>query len=141
MERPDPVRWLWYAFGGGLPARCRTWVLHDLTCRTWPLRHTLRGLVQVAPVVAVLLLIVPGSLPIRAASVTAGLLLGLLYSAAYQDEITEHRVAKAGYPVGTARRVRDQAHAVEREAQAERYAQIWRQAPTAPTSPISERPE
>ena len=36
--RPGPVRWFWYALGGRLPARYRPWVLHDLTCRTWPLR-------------------------------------------------------------------------------------------------------
>ena len=125
-RRPGPVRWSWYAFGGRLPARHRGWVLHDLTCRTWAVRHLVRASVQVAPVVAILLLVVPGSWAIRIAAVTAGLLLGLLYSCAYMDEIAEHRVAQAGYPVGTARQVRDESHAEERAADRERYNRTWR---------------
>lgn len=132
MKRPGPIRWLWYAYGGALPERNGSWVLHDLTCRTWPLRHLLRAMVQVAPVVAVLLLVVPGSISVRLAGVTAGVLLGLFYSCAYMHEITEHRAAKAGYPVGMARQVQLEAHAEEREADAERYARTWRQAPTDP---------
>jgi hypothetical protein len=124
--RPDPARWLWYAFGGGLPDRYRGWVLHDLTCRTWPLRHMVRAALQVAPVVAVLLLVVPGPLTVRIASVAAGVLLGLFYSGAYMHEIVEHRAAKAGYPVGTARQIQQQAHAEQRAAEAQRYARTWR---------------
>jgi Family of unknown function (DUF5313) len=33
--RPDPLHWLWYALGGGLPPRYRDWVLHDATAPTW----------------------------------------------------------------------------------------------------------
>ena len=29
--RPDPLHWLWYAVGGGLPPRYRAWVGHDVT--------------------------------------------------------------------------------------------------------------
>jgi len=133
VERPGPVRWLWYAVGGRLPARYREWVLHDLTGRTWGLRHFARALVQVAPFVVALLLLVPGPLTVRVAAVTAGLLLGLLYSGAYMYEIVEHRVAQAGYPVGTAQQVRDQANSVVRQADAERYARTWRR-------PESDRP-
>src|SRR5687767_11674981 len=43
---PGPVRWLLYAYGRGLPAEYREWVLHDLTTRTWALRQLLRSLVQ-----------------------------------------------------------------------------------------------
>ena len=43
IRRPDPLRWLWYAYGGGLPARFAPWVLHDTTCRTWWLRHLVRA--------------------------------------------------------------------------------------------------
>jgi hypothetical protein len=101
-------------------------VLHDVTCRTWALRHFARALVQVAPVVPVLLVLVPGSLTIKIAAVGGGLLLGLFYSGAYMYEIVEHRVAGAGYPVGTAREIRDRAGAADREADAERYARMWR---------------
>jgi hypothetical protein len=125
-KRPDPLHWLWYAYGGRLPRRYREWVLHDLSCRTWPLRHLARALLQVLPVVVVLLLVVPGELTIRVAAVTAGVLLGMLYSGAYMNEIAEHRAAKAGYPVGIAREVREEAQHDQRAAQAQRYARIWR---------------
>jgi hypothetical protein len=131
IRRPDPVRWLWYAVGGRLPSRYSAWVLHDLTCRTWGLRHSVRALVQVAPVVVGLLLVVPGSLGVRAAAVTAGSLLGLLYSCAYLYEIAQHRAGQAGYRPGTAATVRGEAHAEARQAQAERYALTWRPAPPA----------
>ena len=58
--RPGPLRWFWYAVGGRLPARYRSWVLHDLTCRTWPLRHLARLVAQLAPVAIVLVLLLPG---------------------------------------------------------------------------------
>jgi hypothetical protein len=35
ITRPDPLRRLWYAYGGGLAPRYREWVLFDATCRTW----------------------------------------------------------------------------------------------------------
>jgi hypothetical protein len=126
IRRPDPVHWLWYAYGGRLPSRYRGWVCHDLTTRTWPLRHVVRALLQVAPVIALILLFAPGDVAVRAGAVTAGLLLGLLYSCAYMYEIAEHRMAKAGYPVGTAARVREEADHERRAAQAERYARTWR---------------
>jgi hypothetical protein len=124
--RPGPVRWLWYAYGGGLPARYREWVLYDLTCRTWVPRHFARALVQVLPVVVALLIFVPGPPSVRVAAVVAGVLLGLLYSGAYLYEIAEHRVAKAGYPVGTAGQVREDADAEQRAERAARYASMWR---------------
>lgn len=126
LRRPDPTRWLWYALGGRLPARYRTWVLRDLTCPTWAIRHFARAVVQVAPVVVVLLLAVPGTLAIRVAAVVAGLLLGLLYSGAYMYEIVEHRMRQAGFPVGMAQAVRDRRDAERHRAEAERYARVWR---------------
>ena len=126
VRRPDPVHWLWYAFGGRLPSRYSTWVLRDLTARTWSVRHIVRALVQVSPVAVALFLLIPGSPGIRIAGVTAGLLLGLLYSCAYMYEIAEHRVAQAGYRTGTAHAVREESHWEVRQAQAERYALNWR---------------
>jgi hypothetical protein len=60
VERPDPLRWYWYALGGGLPARHRAWVLHDLTTRTWQLRQLARSIVQVLPVSLLVVLFIPG---------------------------------------------------------------------------------
>lgn len=105
--RPGPVRWVWYALGGGLPPRYRDWVLADTTGRTWAARHLTRALVQLAPVLLVCLLAVPVPFAFRAAAAGGGLVMGLLFSAAYMVETTEHRAVKAGWPPGTAARVRE----------------------------------
>ncbi len=102
--RPNPAQWLWYAYGGRLPAHLREWVLHDATCRTWMLRHFSRALAQWAP--TLLLVLLPGPLLLRL-SLPLLVLIGSLYvSASYIEETTEHRVAKHGYPLGLAREMR-----------------------------------
>jgi ribosomal protein S21 len=112
--RPGPLRWIWYALGGGLPARFSPWVLHDTTTGTWALRHVLRALVQLAVPIALVLLLVPGEFWIRGMAALGGLLLALFFSVAYMVESTESRVKRAGFPAGTAQKVRDRSHA-ERE--------------------------
>jgi hypothetical protein len=102
IVRPGPVRWLAYAYGAGLPARHRTWVLHDVTAPTWVLRHLLRSVVQIAPFGVALYLIVPGSPGIRLTAVVMGAVIGLVYSVAFVEAAAEHRAIKAGYPEGTA---------------------------------------
>lgn len=111
LRRPGPARWLWYAFGGRLPAAHREWVLHDLTCRTWPLRHLVRLLVQLAPVAAGLLVLVPGPVWVRVMAVVGGCVVGLSYSMVFLYEATENRARKAGYHHGTAARVREERRA------------------------------
>jgi hypothetical protein len=117
MDRPDPplaryrlgpLRWFSYALGGRLPARYRPWVLHDLTCRTWPLRHLARLVAQLAPVVIVLVILLPGPLWIRVMGAVGGSLVGLFYSFVFLYEATEGRAAKAGYPHGTLQQVRSE---------------------------------
>ncbi len=108
MRRPDPLRWLWYSLGGGLPPEYRDWVLHDVTCRSWALRQALRSLMVVTPLAAAVLIFVPGPLWIRGVSVLGGITMGLIYALGYLVETTEHRLVKAGYPVGTGERVREQ---------------------------------
>ena len=115
IVRPNPLRWLWYALGGGLPEAHRGWVLHDTTTRTWGLRHVARALVQLAVPIALVLLLVPGPFWIRAMAALGGLIMGLIFSIAYMTETTENRVKKAGYPPGTAQAVRDRAQ-VSRDA-------------------------
>jgi hypothetical protein len=115
LHRPGPLRWTWYALGGGLPERHSGWVLHDTTTSTWGLRHVLRAAVQMAVPIALVLLLVPGPFWIRGMAALGGLLLGLIFSIAYMTETTENRVKKAGYPAGTAQAVRDRA-AVGRDA-------------------------
>lgn len=104
-NRPGPLQWIWYAYGGKLPDRCADWVLHDVTCRTWALRHFARSLVQLAPFC--LLVLLPGPLSIRISAVALGLLVGLFYSGCYIGETAEHRAIKHGHPPGTARETRE----------------------------------
>ncbi|TFV49415.1 DUF5313 family protein [Blastococcus sp. TF02A_35] len=111
--RPGPLRWVWYALGGGLPRELSPWVLEDTTRRTWVWRHLARAVVQLSPLVLLCLSVVPVPLAYRASAAVGGLLLGLLFSLAFMVETVEHRVVKAGYEPGTAARVR--AERVERE--------------------------
>ncbi|SFT64533.1 hypothetical protein SAMN04487904_10523 [Actinopolyspora lacussalsi subsp. righensis] len=104
-HRPNPPQWVWYTFGGKLPAHLAEWVLHDVTCRTWVLRHLLRALTQLAPFCVVVLLL-PGPLYIRLSSVVLGLLVGLFYSISAMGESCEHRVIKHGYTPGIGRETR-----------------------------------
>ena len=105
-ERPNPGQWLWYALGGGLPRRLSPWVLADTTGRTWIWRHYARALVQLFPVVVLCVLLPPVPLAYRVSAAVGGLLIGLLFSTAFMTETIEHRAVKAGYPSGTAGRLR-----------------------------------
>ncbi|TYP84828.1 DUF5313 family protein [Blastococcus xanthinilyticus] len=105
-QRPNPVQWVWYALGGGLPRALSPWVLADTTGQTWVWRHLSRALVQLSPVVALCLLVVPVPLAYRVSAAAGGLFLGLLFSLAFMVETVEHRTVKAGYPPGTAARLR-----------------------------------
>ncbi len=102
------MQWLWYAFGGGLPRSLSDWVLLDTTGRTWVWRHLARALVQLTPVVVLCLLVPPVDLAVRLSAAAGGALIGLLFSVAFMTETTEHRAAKAGYPPGTAARLREE---------------------------------
>jgi hypothetical protein len=109
IHRPGPLRWLWYAFGGTLPSRYSTWVLHDTTSRTWVLRHVARAFAQLAVPIALVLLLVPGEFWIRGMAALGGVFLGLFFSLAYMPETVEHRAVRAGFPAGTATRIRARA--------------------------------
>ena len=117
-SRPNPFQWVWYAYGGGLPRALAPWVLADVTRRTWIWRHVSRALVQMLPVVVACLL-VPVPLSYRLSAALGGLLIGLVFSMAFMTETIEHRAAKAGYPPGTAARLREERQERER---AERHS-------------------
>ena len=112
-QRPNPVQWIWYALGGGLPRHLSPWVLADTTGRTWIVRHLLRAVVQVVPVMVLCLLVPPVPLAYRLSAALGGLFLALIFSMAFMTETIEHRATKAGFPPGTAARVR--AERAERE--------------------------
>jgi len=118
--RPAPHRWVWYAFGGRLPAVNRGWVLHDTTTRTWWLRHVVRMIVQLAVPIALIMAFLPASWGLRAACAGGGLALALFYSLAYMPESVENRVVKAGYPAGTATVQRERAGQVREQRESER---------------------
>jgi len=120
IDRPAPHRWLWYAFGGGLPARNRGWVLYDTTTGTWWVRHVVRMLVQLAVPIGLLLAFLPAGWGLRLACAGGGLALALFYSIAYMPEAVENRVVKAGFPVGTATRHRDRAGLLRQQRESER---------------------
>ena len=106
--RPTPWQWLRYAFGGRLPRALSGRVLSDTTRPGWVRRHLARSVVQLSPLVALCLFAVPVAVSYRLTAALGGLLVGLMYSVAFMVETTEHRVAKAGYPAGTAARLREE---------------------------------
>lgn len=118
--RPPAHRWLWYALGGGLPARHRAWVLHDTTTGTWWLRHLARMAVQLSIPILLVMVLLPAGWGLRAAVAGGGVFLALIYGLAYMPETTENRVVKAGYPAGTATVVRERAGQVREARDRER---------------------
>ncbi|SFE12906.1 DUF5313 family protein [Blastococcus tunisiensis] len=105
-QRPTPVQWVWYALGGGLPRELSPWVLADTTGRGWIQRHLTRTAVQVLPVLVLCVVAVPVPLAYRLSAAVGGLFLAMLFAFAFMTETIEHRAAKAGYPPGTAARLR-----------------------------------
>jgi drug/metabolite transporter superfamily protein YnfA len=120
VVRPAPHRWIGYAFGGRLPARYRSWVLHDTTTGTWWLRHVARTLVQLAVPIALIAILLPAPWQLRVAAAVGGVFLALIFSLAYMTETTENRVVKAGYPAGTAQAVRDRGGLAHQQKESER---------------------
>lgn len=124
-RRPNPLQWLWYALGGRLPEQHRTWVLHDVTAKTWLWRHAARASVLLLPLMLVWLLL-PGPLTLRLSLVLMAGIVGFFYSLVYAEESVENRIRKHGYPYGTARKVRAEAkEEAEREIK-ERYIARYR---------------
>jgi hypothetical protein len=115
IRRPNPFRWLWYAFGGSLPRRYAAWIYHDTTTRTWALRHVARSMAQLAIPIAAVLIFVPGPFWMRGMAALGGVFLGLFFSLAYMPETVENRIVQAGFPPGTATAARHGA-AEDREA-------------------------
>jgi hypothetical protein len=124
-SRPDPVRWVWYTFGGGFGPRYRDWVLHDITSRTRWARQVARTVVQVAPVGALVILVL-GFSWITWVSLIGGLLLALMYSGAFFDQFAEHRLLQNGYPRGTARRIASERDTAKHPDRLVRYMQTYR---------------
>ncbi|OLF12905.1 hypothetical protein BLA60_06515 [Actinophytocola xinjiangensis] len=129
IRRPNPVLWVYYQFGGRLPGRYRDWVRHDATSRTWLVRVLLRVLVQLAPLFAVLLVVLSGlegSWPIALGATLLGVLVSLRLAVANAQESVDARLAKYGFPQGHATALRRLADAEANADQAARYQDRWR---------------
>jgi len=129
MTRPNPVRWLFCQFGGRLPDRYRDWVRHDATCRTWLVRKLFRTLIVLAPVFAVLVVVlgmVSGLWPLAAGSVLLGVLVALRISLANAAESVDARLVRYGFPPGHATATRRAATAAADAEAARRYRERWR---------------
>ncbi|RKT87966.1 DUF5313 family protein [Saccharopolyspora antimicrobica] len=128
VKRPGPARWLYYQLGGRLPEQYRDWVLHDATCRTWVLRVLVRGLIQIAPLGALLFValgVLGGAWPIAAGALLLGLLVVARIVLTNSVDSVNSRLVGYGFPPGHGSAVRRQ-----RDADAaERYKAVWRQPP------------
>lgn len=129
MRRPNPVLWLYYAFGGRLPDRYRDWVLHDGTTRHWLRRAFLRTLTQCVPVVIVLLvLFLVFGVPwyFAAGCVVLGLVVSIYYALSYSAESIDARLTHYGYPPRYASTLREERYDDEHQGDQERYREMWR---------------
>lgn len=132
MRRPNPLLWVWYTYGGRLPARYWDWVLYDGTCRTWLVRVIARGLVQIAPIDIALFV---GSVTfhiswyLAAGAVLLGVLVSVRYALSYAVENVDTRLARHGYPAGHGTAVRHQKYLERHAAEQERYRAAYRREP------------
>jgi hypothetical protein len=130
IRRPNPLWWVYYAYGGRLPDRYREWVLHDGTCRTWLLRVFLRGFVQVLPVaiglLVAFLVLGSGSWPLAVGAVVLGLVGMLRYVLSYSVESVNGRLSRYGYPPGHGTEVRKARYKAAHADEQARYEAIWR---------------
>lgn len=114
IRRPAPGRLVWYCYGGSLPPQHRTWVLHDVTCRTWVLRHFARWTMAIAPLFLLYVAIAPMPFAIRLYTGIA--FAGALYvmSLVFILIDTDRRAVQAGYDHSQPQAIRS-ANSVERQ--------------------------
>lgn len=117
LRRPDPARWVWYAFWGPLPDRYGLWVLYDATCSTWVLRHIVRILTVVAVPVAALAIFLPASVHIRVSTALVAGFFAVLFTAVWINEGLEYRLKRAGWGAGIGTALRERRSEFARHAQ------------------------
>jgi hypothetical protein len=106
--KPSILQWTRYAVTGSAPGELSEWVLHDVTAPTWLLRHTARFFLYLTPLIVLVLVFLPAPWPLRLGCVLIGVLGSFALSFGYTVEGAERRVEKAGYPYGTAQKIRDE---------------------------------
>lgn len=117
LHRPGGFKLVWYSLGGSLPTRHSSWVLHDVTCRTWLLRHFARTLLIIVPLFVAYMALIPASFALRlltGLTFSGGLLVFSLVSVLID---TDRRAVRAGYGAGLPAQIRSQ-QSVERQRQA-----------------------
>ena len=104
---PNPLQWLGYVFWRRLPERYNLWVLYDATCSVWVLRHLVRLLVVATIPTTLVIVLFPGPLSVRILTAVAAASGGLLFSAVWVNEATDHRLVRAGWREGMASELRE----------------------------------
>jgi Family of unknown function (DUF5313) len=114
IRRPTLGRFVWYCYGGSLPAENRSWVLHDVTCRTWVLRHFARWTMVIAPLFLLYMAFAPMPFGIR---LFTGITFGLgIYVMSFVFILidADRRAVRAGYDHSRPSAIRT-ANSVERQ--------------------------
>lgn len=106
VRRPRGLTLVWYWLGGSVSEQHHTWVLHDVTCRTWLLRHFARTLFIVVPPLTAFMALTPASLGFRmltGLTFAGGLIVFSLVNILID---TDRRAVRAGYPAGLPAQIR-----------------------------------
>jgi uncharacterized protein DUF5313 len=131
VKRPNAMLWLWYAFGGKLPDRYREWVLHDATVPTWLVRHVIRRLMFMLPILVLLfvffVVIFDYDTTIVLLALALGIYAGVYYSLIFSTHSVDSRVTRHGYPDEYASQVRKALKEAENQAKSSRYESRWRE--------------
>ncbi|MFN2560705.1 MAG: DUF5313 family protein [Jatrophihabitans sp.] len=89
-----------------MPRRYSTWVLHDVICRTWLVRHFARTALVVVPIFVLYMVLMPSSLGVR---LLTGLTFGgaiFMFSLVIIQVDTDRRAVQAGYGASLPARIR-----------------------------------
>ena len=126
----NPALKVWYYAGGRLPQRYREFVHDDVTGPKWLVRFTIRSLVQVTPLVAVIVLALVFGLgspwPLAIACGALGFVVGLYFALSYAPESVDYRLTKYGYPRGSATQGRRERNAAQDRERQAKYDAVWR---------------
>lgn len=114
IRRPTLGRFIWYCYGGSVPAENRSWVLHDVTCRTWILRHFARWTMVIAPLFVLYVTLMPMAFGIRLYTGIAFALGLYVMSLVFILIDTDRRAVRAGHAYSQPQAIRS-ANSVERQ--------------------------
>ena len=114
VVRPPLSGLIRYAYWGMLPEKHSSWVLHDLTCRTWVLRHFARWTMVVLPLFILYMVFMPTPIAIRTYTGITYSLGIYVVSLVFILIDTDRRAVKAGYPHSLPQAMRSAA-SVERQ--------------------------